>query len=213
MKRPPLLLRQKEALCLLRPDGFTLIELLVVVAVMGVLMSLAVSTFVRSQASMRLSEAGSRVVDMINTARASALARGLPAEVWYFVEPSLNDSGETVFAAMGARLVGNDGTSQWITRVQKLPISVIISPQEALSNLVGGQTLADVEDGGGKKWKGVGIRIYPNGKVEPCVGGAAGKSSLFLTLVHDRDIDQSPPSNFCAVQISPINGRVTTYRP
>lgn len=63
-------IRQREA-------GFTLIELLITLAVAGVLMMVAVPSFVQFQRNAQLSDATSNFMAAVNAARANAMKEGL----------------------------------------------------------------------------------------------------------------------------------------
>lgn len=60
-----------------RGAGFTLIELLITLAVAGILMMVAVPSFVQFQRNAQLSDATSNFMAAINAARANAMKQGL----------------------------------------------------------------------------------------------------------------------------------------
>jgi|GEM_PF-2301078 uncharacterized protein (TIGR02596 family) len=203
----------------LRPPesgGFSLTELLIVVAITVTLMSLLVPSVGQFVVSHRLTQAGQMVVDEINNARALATARNQPVEVWF-----LCTSGETeggwVYRTIGSRLLEASRDMPWVTRSRRLPEPMVISPSEARSNCIGGQTPQDVEGVPGLS-KGVAIRIHPNGRMEAVnpKGNLKLGDPLFLTIgaqAEVGDAGNSLPRNFVTVQIEPRNGRVTSFRP
>lgn len=194
----------------------TLLELLVVMALMGILIALVVTPVGRIMEGARLIQTGNRVVDEINQARMLALARSKPCEVWFLRMPSA--SGDAVaFRGFRSRLLEPNGSARWVTRLKRLPETLVISPSVDRSNCIGGQSLQAVSDAPGVT-DGVGIRIYPNGRAEPLspTGDLAFNAPMFLTIGGESEVGDagdSLPNNFITIQVLPHNARVTVFHP
>lgn len=190
--------------------AFSLIELLSVIAVMAVVGSMLIPAISNVLSGMKVTLATQRVVDEIEFARSTALARNCPAEVWFLSEGS-------GFSAMRTALLDGPQTSTWVSRIQRLPEGIGFATSARLSNIIGNQQ-ASAPAAGGQGLKGVALRVYPSGRtelVDEASSGVAPSDPLFVTLGLQRELDanaQNLPLNFATLQVNPINGRVVTYR-
>lgn len=197
--------------------GFSLLELLTVIAVLAILSALIVPSVGRIATGTRLTQDGSRLVDEINTARALALARNQPVEIWFLQLPASSDGSDIGWRGIRCRMLESDGTATWVSRTQKLSESMLLASSEALSNCIGGQNSQPLTDLPGSV-RGTGIRFYPGGRVEPIspLGSLSLNDPLFVTIAHAQDLAGSTselPRNFITIQVEPRNGRVTSFRP
>jgi len=193
------------------------LEMLAVIVIATILLALITRGVGHLVEGSRLTQAGANVVDEINYARAVALARNDPAEVWFLRLPSEPGGMDLAYRAVRSRVLAVDGSTSWISRTQRLPDGIVISPSKERSNCIGGQIVQAVS-AAPEVVDGVGIRIYPNGRTEAVNPAPTLELSdpLFLTIGRERDIadtGSSLPPNFIVVQIEPRNGRVTTLRP
>lgn len=190
-----------------RPGGFTLVELLVVVTIFLILAALSMPGITSTLAGIKITNATALAVDEIQLARATALARNTPVEVWFL-------KGSNNFQMVRSSLVNPDSSSEWISRTRQLPEGIAIASAEAYSNLIGIQSPTNSPSG----VQGVRILIFPSGRVElPPPVSMNPNTSLFFTIVPSSSFDPNSgdalPANFATVQINPINARVTTIRP
>lgn len=200
------------------PAAFTLLELLIVVAITITLASLTIPSIGSALTGMKLTTATQVVVDEIQVARATALARNAPVEVW-FLKTSTNSPDQ--YQAVRTKI--QDSTNlTWISRQRKLPEGIAFASKQPPGsiNIIGAQTPTD-SDGSGSA-KGVSLRIFPSGRLEMENGSPTADASnpsgyVYLTIVsvagYDPDGTAALPHNFATVQINPINARVVTYRP
>ncbi len=190
--------------------AFSLIELLSVIAVMAIVGSMVVPAVSNVLSGIKVTQATQRVMDEIEFARSTALARNCPAEVWFLSEGSN-------FSSMRTALLDGPQTSTWVSRVQRLPDGVGFATSARLSNIIGNQQ-ASAPAAGGEGLRGVALRVYPSGRtelVDEAASGVAPSDPLFLTLGLKRDLEansQTLPVNFATLQVNPVNGRVVTYR-
>jgi len=196
--------------------GFSLIELLAVVALMGLLIVMVVPSVGGIMGGARLTQTGNLLVDEINQAHMLALARSKPCEVWFLRMPSAS-GGAVAYRGFRSRLLEPDGSTRWVTRLQRLPEPLVISPSAARSNSIGGQTPQSVTDAPGITG-GVGIRIYPNGRAEALnpTGDLDLNTPLFFTIGKEAEVGDggdSLPSSYITIQVLPRNARVTLFRP
>lgn len=194
--------------------GFTLLELLVVMAIMVTLASLSMPRIGSALTGMKITTATQVVVDEIQLARATALARNAPVEVWF-----LKTTGP--YHAVRSKIINQDSTPTWISRQRTLPEGIAFASSQLYSNILGAQTAGssvDLPSG----TTGVGLRIFPSGRLE--MGNVSATADplgpndfLYLTVASlagfDPDGTSSLPKNFATVQINPINARVVTMRP
>lgn len=111
-------IRQREA-------GFTLIELLITLAVAGVLMMVAVPSFVQFQRNARLSDAVSSFISAANAARANAMKQGVNT---YLVSATGTNwsSGWLVYSDTNWNQVFNEGTEDVVLRREALGTDLTI---------------------------------------------------------------------------------------
>ncbi|CAN5462028.1 hypothetical protein BH09VER1_BH09VER1_25570 [soil metagenome] len=192
--------------------GFSLVEILAVLAVTAVLGSLVLPAISSVTTSMRITRATQEVVDELQFARSTALARNCPVEVWF-----LQDGAASSGAIQGVRSMILEGpnTRTWLSRLRRLPDGVGIASSFELSSIIGSQTLT-APDSANSTSKGAAIRIYPSGRLELASEATTPPSQFFLTLGSSQALaanSSRPPTNFATVQMSPINARVVTLRP
>ena len=105
--------------------GFTLIELLITLAVAGVLMMVAVPSFVQFQRNARLSDAVSSFISAANSARANAMKQGVNT---YLVSATGTNwsSGWLVYSDANWNKVFDEGTEEVVLRHEALGTDLTI---------------------------------------------------------------------------------------
>lgn len=190
--------------------AFSLIEILSVLAVMLTIAALSLPGISNTLGGMKITSATQTVVDEIQVARATALARNAPVEVWF-----LQKNGR--FTAVRSLILNADNTTTWASRSRPLPDGIVLATHETFSNIIGSQTLGTPPDSPSGT-QGVCLRIFPSGKLELGDAQALGSNEPhFLTIAaaagFDPDNGSALPPNFATVQINPVNSRITTHRP
>lgn len=193
-----------------RAGGFSLIELLAVIAVMATITALTVQGIGSALNGMKITSATQTLVDEIQVARATSLARNAPVEVWF-----LKIDGR--FKSVRSLIVNADSKTTWISRARLLPEGIVIAANAIFSNVIGSQTIGTPPDSR-PGTEGVRLRIFPSGKLELVDALAIGPNQqLFLTIASaagfDPDTGSTLPRNFATVEINPLNSRITTHRP
>lgn len=189
-----------------KQGGFSLIELLVVMAIMLVLLSLAGAAFSSLAVGSTLTRAGLMVSDQFAVARQEAVTRNREMEVRVFYlpkEPSPGWKGIQIFR------IEENGDQVPSTRMESVPDGICITDDGTLSPLLMSgnaiQGTAPAGSHGNLNYRA--FRFRPNGSV----AGSPG-SNNFITLRHVT-AQGSPPANFYTVQVHPVTGKVTSYRP
>lgn len=197
-----------------RTGAFSLIEILAVVAIMATLAALSIPGISSTLNGMKITSATQTIVDEIQVARATALARNAPVEVWF-----IKDTAH--FQSVRTSIVNADNTTTWISRARRLPEGIALASTENFSNVIGAQNTGTPPDSA-PAVKGVRMRIFPSGKLElvdvlPAAQSVGPNQPLYLTITafagFDPDTGTTLPANFATVQINPVNARIITHRP
>lgn len=190
--------------------AFTLVELLVVMTVMLALMTLATVGFRSLSSAQALTRGGELVGSQIAQARQQAVTSNRPVEV-RFIDPG--DSQNPGFRIVQIwRLPSGETVMRPAERLVTLPIGVRALDSLALSpmlHLDGSPVSGEIEEGphAGRPFRG--LRFRGNGEPETSLTN----QNNWLTLTTTDYADSPSPTNFFALQVNPVTGRVTTYRP
>lgn len=198
----------KESASRLR-GGFTLTELLLVVAIMVVLMSVTLPAFTSIAMGTNLSRAGQLIGDQISLARQEAMTRNRDVRVQFF--PNLVKGGVTNYGVQIFRVEeGTDGeqlipASRMVLLPAGLRVNDNLSPLTKADAALSG-SMTNVAQYGTVQSSG--FKFRPNG----APGSAVNAANNFLTLQRSGDPGDQP-DNFYTIQINPVTGKVTVYRP
>ena len=213
-----------------RARGFTLVEMLLVMAVIVVLLALIVPSTISLLRGSQVGQGGEVVVSQLELARQTALARNRSVQVRVcrpvngqftgmmplFAAPATNTDGSVKMSASGT-------VTTVYTQVGKpvsLPNAVIIDAGSKLSTLLNpngvtptSATSADPVWGSlGTNYQYVAFQFRPDGSTDL----ATSTSTPWFLTVHnatDGDALDTPPTNYCTIQIDPYNGHIQEFRP
>lgn len=206
--------------------SFSLVELLVVVAIMAMLLVVSLPSFQTITMGSNLSRGGQMVGDLIAQAHQEAVAKNREVRVCFYHFSTGQTPG---WRAMQVFRIDPSSTSSTttnaVTRLLTLPDGVIIAgsnpPQsdDTLSPLLNADlTSTDVPNvrlpGVGTSDGAVGFRFKASGSAY--VSFDSQHNFLTLQNIHDAKNSQNSgvtPANYYAVQIDPVVGKITIYRP
>lgn len=187
-----------------RKHGFSLVELMVAVAIIALLAGLAISAFNSVVISMNLNRTGQMVGDQIALARQEAVSRNTDVEV-RFVAGNDDTSKYTSFQTWRLDAAGENAKP--ITKFEEFPLPIVIngelSPLLTKSNRSGTANFSSLRN---QSYKAVCFR--PNGRLDTSLG----LDEAYLTI-QTRNANVSSPDNYFTIQINPLTGRVSYYRP
>lgn len=189
-----------------RTTAFSLLELLVVIAIMIIVASLASAAFSSMIIGSNLNRGGLIIADQIAFAQQTAVARNREIEVRFFY---LRQGGAPGWRGIQLVRIEDDGSQTVMTRMSVVPDGICISADSDLSPLLMSSTAiqgtASIPSYGNLDYRA--IRFRPNGSVSRSIG-----SDNFLTLQQAAALER-PLRNFYTVQVNPVTGKVTSYRP
>ena len=187
--------------------AFTILELLTVIAIMALVVTLSIPAVTGMMGGLNQSQAADTVVGQLKYANQIALTRNKPVEVRFykFTDPNIPGSGNS-FRAMQSWIATSP-----VTKVQRLPGTMIISSDSSLSDMLGnpqtppsGQTIPSLPSG----YTYCSFQFRPDGSTTL----PSGANNHFLTVVSET-AKGSPPPNFATIQIEPVTGGIRVYRP
>jgi uncharacterized protein (TIGR02596 family) len=182
--------------------AFSLLELLLVMTILAVLMSFAVPAFSSIMSSQNVTRGGQMIADRIAFARQEAVSKNRDTEVRFYFRTNLGQEQCRAIQVWREDYTPAGPTNIPISRLAELPESVILATNATLSPLIANAPLA----GASPKYRG--FRIRANGLTQSAVLNGAN----FVTVHRIADTN-STPVNYFTIQIHPLTGKVTTYRP
>lgn len=193
--------------------AFTLVEILTVFAVVTLFAALitpAVNSLLRAS---NITHASDHLAGAMNFARQTATARNQPVELrlYQFGGPAPSFRAFQLFA------MDSENRGRPLGKLERLPGSVLIDSSKELSTLLGpilektwttGEPQPDLPQLGSYQTRA--FQFRPDGSTSLPASGI-----WFLTLhnASDGDARTSPPGNFAALQIDPVTGTVSVFRP
>jgi len=208
----------------IRESAFTLVELLVVVAIIGVLATLVTPAVTTMMKGSQLTQASQMLHDQLAFARQSALTKNRPVEVRFYRygDPEMpgekaSEPGSGRFRALQCFEILDDGTASALTKVQKLPASVVLDSGSTLSPLIAKPKTWTATDQAAKiprvgtSYECRVFRFLPDGSTDL----PKGSSLSFVTLhgFNDGDLLTKPPANYATIQVDAYNGHIRSFRP
>lgn len=194
-----------------RPGGFSLLEILLVIAILVMLAVVALPAIGPVLTGSNLNRAGITATDSILRARQEAVSRNREVQVLFY-------NFSTPTSAQGWRglqvvRVEQSSTGRLIvpaSRIVLLPEGSVISSNTALSPLL----FADATLRGTTNLPAYGATSYAGFRFRPngSLSSEINLTNNFLTL-QAASASGNPPANYYTLQINPVTGKVTAYRP
>jgi uncharacterized protein (TIGR02596 family) len=179
------------------PWAFALIELLVVISIILSLMVLIVPAVNGIGGAYAITRQGETLNDQFVQARQIATSRNRDIEMrFYFETPAPN---KTTWGVQLWELNSAGQSPVPCGKMMKFSEAILMNLE--LSPLLKSQTLPS-----GQAWYA--LRFRANGRI----AGQWDNKNNYLTIQH-RTADALKPANYFTLQINPITGSVSTYRP
>ena len=201
-------------------SGFSLLELLVVIAIMAIMAVLSSYAMRGVMAASQLTSATDSIVGTLTYARQAATTMSHDVEVRLLTLPGVTGAGASEIRALQLIEVTDAGKKQ-LGRTRFLPTGVMINSTPTLSTLArlpvenpGSGDPSLPEKGLAYTYRKFSFR--PDGSTTlPLLIQNPPPDQFFLS-VHQETPGMSTstlPPNFATIQIEPLTGAVTAYRP
>ena len=201
--------------------------MMVVVAMIALIVAAVAPMVFSTLISTRLASAGETLAGQISLAHQIAVSRNMTVEVrfYQYEDPEAPGSKPAVRALAIMQASETGATSQigkQLTDTYYLPSGIAIGQTQAMSPLLATSAVRSEADrekiikrAPNARYKAFQIRGDGSTNIEQLMSGEYQPNQSYVTLAEDRAIsdDQSVPKNFYAVQIDPVTGRTTSYRP
>lgn len=188
--------------------AFSLVEILVVAALAAILLGLVVPAMSSIVRGTKLNQAGQMAVDAITLARQEAVSRNSEVQVVFFRIDKDGLDGWRAFQIWRMEDNGAGPTRVPVGRLQVLPEPIVFTDSATYSPLISNPPISGVTNlpnYGNLNY--VGFRFHARGDM----GGTFDPSANFLTL--QNVTEATPPVNFYTIQVHPVTGRTTVFRP
>jgi uncharacterized protein (TIGR02596 family) len=198
--------------------GFSLLELMIVMAIFIALLGASVATFQKSARASNVVSAGEIVVGNLSLAQQIANTYNRQVEIRFYRMP--DDNGAMAYRAFQLFRIETSGTKA-ATKPIRFPQSVVLaSAIDKTSILTLTPQTADASSPKlprvGTNYQYVAFQFKPTGDIQPPSDNKLDTSSKwFLTLILDNDPIKASglPANFLTIQIDPVSGKTSVFRP
>jgi uncharacterized protein (TIGR02596 family) len=199
--------------------GFTLVEILVVVAIIAIVATLVVPAVVSMTGGSQLKSATQKIVATLDLAHSAAVTRDQSMEIRFYSYPDPNSPASAFqYRALQIFQITDSGVPSPLNAVVTLPTGIVVDSgtgSPLLSSLFSSLPITTGSSLGpipavGTNYQEVSFRFLPNGGTN-----LAATTQWYLTLRKSNTppVNNLPPADYVAIQIDPINGITTQYRP
>jgi len=190
-----------------QPKGFSLIELLTVIAILAILATLIVPAVTSISRGSNLNRGGQIVSDQLALARQEAVSKNRDVEVRFYEFTTGLSPGWRGMQLWRVEQTPTGPVTNASSRVSVMPEGIVmasnnLSPLIMASPLSGSATLPAY---GATPYRA--FRFRANGALETGVG-----INNYVTLVNATDTG-NPPANYYTIQINPLTGKASVFRP
>ncbi len=200
---------------ILRSRAFSIVELLVVIAIISILMALTVPAVSSLIENTNVTRGAQLVESQIQLARQLASSRNRPVEVRLIKVPAQSANGVSAIQLwqMDPPSGDNAAQSRPLTRAEMLPTAICISEDATAASRLFAKCGFTNSIPSGSPLSGsayAAFQIFPSGLLSPYVDMQAA----YVTVLPTRNAkDTSLPRNYAIIQINPMTGTPSTYRP
>ena len=194
-----------------RLAAFTLLELLAVLAIISILAVLAMSAVQPISESYGITTGANAIRDALGGAKQVAMSDNLPVQV-RFCRSTL--ASPSIYAWLLVCEVQPDGSLKNVDRPLHLPTAMCVATNSTLSSVMANTEIAAVPSDPaittiGQQYSYRKFTFYPSGATD-----LAPTSIWYITVVPQRsNAATALPLNYATIQIDPVNGLTTLYRP
>lgn len=195
-------------------NAFSMVELLVVMTILGILFTLAAVSFMGAGSGLSLSQVGEQIGVEIRRARQIATAKSIAVEVRFYDLATDEDDDYVSVIQIVEQL--SDGGYQaenpirfpsdiGIVRDSELTSFFAANATDVLIQGTAGDTLPNEQEA-----TYIAFRFRPDGSTN------LTDERWFLTATHKAVTESSGggiPDNFYTIQVDPVLGQITSYRP
>jgi uncharacterized protein (TIGR02596 family) len=226
-----------------RPRAFTLVEMLVVMCVIAALLAVTLPSMFGAIKAYRITAAGDQVMSLLSQAQQIAAAEGRPVEVRFYKYASGETLGASFYRSIVLMRYYDAGEpnpdSKDSVKTLTTPITLHMGESVKLPDTVvfteveGGSTLLTLPAPGPASGQSYFLTSggkqpyefpYPNSEYRSFIFRPDGTSlaatpgeKWFVTLVSDNDevkvASMADVKNYYCIQVDPVNGQTTSYRP
>lgn len=208
-----------------RKHAFTLVEMLIVTSIVGLLLALVVPVTNGVVQANQITTASQIVVDQLNLARQTAIARNRVVELRFYQcrSASRQPQADEVAALQALVFDARNEVSTPLREVQWLPGAAVISSNATLSTVFASgmekanwtngdpkRPLPGLLGGDGTNYKAFSVYFRPDGSTN--LATQSSGSSWWVSL-HGVNETAEVPANIISVQINPFNGTLNLHRP
>jgi uncharacterized protein (TIGR02596 family) len=222
--------------------GFSLLELLIVCGIIAVVVGMTIPAATTMIRGSQLTQGAQMLTDQMALARQTALSKNRSIEVSFYKFGDPETPGEDrnnpetgCFRAFQCFEVLESGAAIPVNKVQRLPSTVVINETKELSTIIGDSrqnpiapdnTAPELPRDVARKYLYSSFRFEADGSTNLSItrptGDTNAKSMRWFITLHAMDLGgritepkdgTGKQINFFTLQIDPISGTATTYRP
>jgi len=198
-----------------RSRAFSIVELLVVIAIISILMAITVPAVSSMIENTNIARGAQLIESQIQLARQLASSKNRPVEVRFIKVPAQSTNGLSAIQLwqMDPPSGTNASQARPLARAEMLPTAICISEDAGTASRLFAKCGITNSMPSGAPLSGsayAAFQVYPSGLLSPYVDMHAA----YVAVVPARNAkDPALPGNFATIQINPMTGTPSTYRP